>query len=84
MERLVDGSQEDLDLLVCWTTDQGTLLVAVEAKAYGSWGNTQMFQGEAARRPSRRLRPRDPVSGLDEPPPTPASQVRGLARLGSE
>ena len=39
---LVDGSQEDIDLLVCWEHNGVRHLVAVEAKAYGSWDNAQM------------------------------------------
>ena len=39
---LVDGSQEDLDLLICWQDQQGLFIVAVEAKAYGAWSNSQM------------------------------------------
>jgi len=41
-KNMVDGSQEDIDLLVCWQTEQGTHVVAIEAKAYGTWSNPQM------------------------------------------
>ena len=36
---LVDGSQQDVDLLVCWADADGEHIVGVEAKAYGAWSN---------------------------------------------
>ena len=39
---LVDGSQEDIDLLVCWQGEDTAHVVAIEAKAYGAWGNAQV------------------------------------------
>ena len=38
----IDGSQEDIDLLVCWADDHGQHVVGVEAKAYGAWSNAQV------------------------------------------
>lgn len=37
----IDGTQEDIDLLVAWVDKNGSHVLAVEAKAYGAWGNTQ-------------------------------------------
>jgi hypothetical protein len=40
---LVSGNQEDVDLIVSWTGVGGVAqVVFVEAKAYGSWANSQM------------------------------------------
>ena len=55
--RLVDGSQEDIDLLVSWSAPEGTYVVAVEAKAYGAWSNGQMKSKVA------RLRQIDAAAG---------------------
>jgi len=52
---LVDGSQEDIDLLVCWRDDTQTHVVAVEAKAYGAWGNAQMTSKVSRLEAIRRL-----------------------------
>ena len=40
---LVSGNQEDIDLIVAWTTSEGeSVVVFVEAKAYSSWTNRQV------------------------------------------
>ncbi len=40
---LVSGNQEDIDLIVAWTTSEGEpVVVFLEAKAYSSWTNKQV------------------------------------------
>lgn len=40
---LVSGNQEDIDLIVAWTSDDGEpVVVFIEAKAYSSWTNKQV------------------------------------------
>jgi hypothetical protein len=41
-EVLVNGTQEDADVLVAWADEDGPHIVLVEAKAYGPWGNNQV------------------------------------------
>lgn len=38
---LVSGSQEDVDLIVCWSSSEGPRLALVEAKGYGAWTKKQ-------------------------------------------
>ena len=41
-QEVVEGNQEDIDLLVAFDCEGKHRLIFVEAKAYGSWGNKQL------------------------------------------
>jgi hypothetical protein len=45
---VVYGGQEDIDLLVTWQDENHLHIIAVEAKAYGAWSNSQ-FASKVAR-----------------------------------
>jgi hypothetical protein len=40
--RLISGNQRDMDLVIAFDQEEKTHVIAIEAKAFGAWGNDQM------------------------------------------